>query len=211
MARRVTKAGAPFREGHALKGAAEAEKESNKHVNAHFGYINSGAFLADAGVRAAEHVKLRTVRGTDYAGRQLKKYSPKYQKWKIKQGRYRGKVDLWLYGEMLNAIDFFRTPDPLRGYLIVRPHPQRAPKGGRSKITTRELARIHHRGEGHMPSRPFFSWRRGSPEDQRLIHTMRVLNKRYMQRVARGEYAAQGRAESFGASGRDTRSSLELT
>jgi len=172
------------KESKAVLDGAQAAAAVTKEVNERFNYVTTGQFLMDAGERALERVKLRTIKGTDYLGNSLKAYTPKYQKWKSKQGRYRNKADMWLYGDLLNAIDFFPGIDVLRGKLAVRPHIQRQARGV-AKISTRELARIHHRGEGKQPKRPFFDWQRGSMEDMKLKQEMRALMMRYVRREQR--------------------------
>jgi len=172
------------KESKAVLDGAQAAAAVTKEINERFNYVTTGQFLMDAGERALERVKLRTIKGTDYLGNSLKAYTPKYQKWKSKQGRYRNKTDMWLYGDLLNAIDFFPGMSVLSGKLAVRPHIQRRAMGV-AKISTRELARIHHKGEGKQPRRPFFDWRRGSMEDMKLKQEMRALMMRYVRREQR--------------------------
>jgi len=178
VAPRMTKAGRPVRGQAALSGQ-KAAKLAVRHVNAAFDYVTSGQFVDEAGTRAQERVKLRTVQGKDYTGKSLARYTPKYREWKTKQGRFRGKTDLWLKGDMLNAIEFRRSMvDSLRGILVVKPR-----KLG--TITLQRLAQIHHKGEKPQPPRPFFSWKRGSMEDRKLIQTMRALMMRYVRQQGR--------------------------
>jgi len=201
--------------GGNAQSAKETEAKAKERVNELFvTYIQSGDFVRDAGELAKERIKLRTIKDKDYLGRSFKRYSKKYQEWKRSQGRYRNRVDLWLYGDMLNAIDFFPGVSPLRGCLKVRPHIQRHPKGGitrkkrgrsveRSMLSTRELAEIHHLGKGGMPARPFFGWQTSSLEHMKLVQEMRRLVQQRQQKLARMEHGVP-----WGRSGRSVTTEL---
>jgi len=202
------------RGGNSLS-AKEAEAEAKQRVNELFvTYIQSGDFVRDAGELAKERIKLRTIKGKDYLGRPFKPYSEKYLNWKRTQGRYRNKVDLWLYGDMLNAIDFFPGVSPLRGKLMVRPHIQRHPRGGitrKSKarslrqgmLNTKDLAEIHHLGKGGGAIRPFFGWQTSSLEHMKLVQEMRRLVQQRQRMLGRREHGVP-----WGRSGRGVTTEL---
>ena len=191
------------RGGNSLS-AAEAEAEARQRVNELFvTYIQSGDFVRDAGELAKERIKLRTIKDKDYMGRPFKPYTKKYQAWKRTQGRYRNRVDLWLYGDMLNAIGFFPGVSPLKGSLKVRPHIQRHPGGGITRINTKELAEIHHLGKGGAAIRPFFGWQTSSLEHMKLVQEMRYLVQQRQRRLGRMEHGMP-----WGRSGRGVTTEL---
>ena len=146
-------------------------------------YVIGGQFLQDVGIRGVERIKLRTRQGTDAEGKSFQQYSKRYLAQKKKYGRYRGKVDLYLSGAMLNAVDFFAGSTPLHGAIRVRDFTL----PGR-KISSGELARVHTLGEGKMPKRPFFAWRQGSQEDQKLRTQARALLMRALRARQRAAY-----------------------
>jgi len=201
--------------GSNAQSARETEAKAKQRVNELFvTYIQSGDFVRDAGELAKERIKRRTIQNRDYLGRPFKPYSKKYLEWKRSQGRYRNKVDLWLYGDMLNAIDFFPGVSPLRGRLMVRPHIQRHPKGGitrkskarslrRGMFNTKELAEIHHLGKEGAAIRPFFGWQTSSLEHMKLVQEMRRLVQQRQRRLGRMEHGVP-----WGRSGRSITTEL---
>lgn len=173
--------------------AKDAEKQAVKKVERPIKeYVNTGEFLKQSMDRVMARVKLRTLQGKDYQGQAFKGYTPKYDAWKRKQGAHRGRVDLWVYGDMAKAVAH-RKFSSLKGQLYVRSHIQRKAKGisrdrkkgmGKSKLlSTQRLAEIHHKGEGKQPAREWFAWKKGSREDGLLIRAMQDLMDRKVRQL----------------------------
>jgi len=126
--------------------------------------IEAGAekVIKVAGAYARDRVRERTIGGKDARGKPFKKYTTAYQKRKAKLGKYRGKVDLMLSGGMLGSVEFLKL-STLRGIIYL--------KNERGRF----LGKIHHRGEGKQPKRPFFDWHKGSADDKRLMDVVRYI------------------------------------
>lgn len=144
--------------------AAKAKVMSNikKYLNNRMGYVNSGDFIEDVGKAAGAIIIQRTISGMDYLGKPFKKYSAKYLKYKQKQGKYRGKVDLWSGGSMLNSLQFVATT-PNMGYISIGSgqHPN-------AKISLSQMGDVHHGGLGVNPARKFLGWSKNSVYDMKL-------------------------------------------
>jgi hypothetical protein len=150
-------------------------------------YINTGKFVDEMAEVAIERIKKRTIkRGTDVNGKPFEPYTTAYQKWKARQGKYRGKTDLYLTGQMLNAIYFKRVTN-LTGVIRIKNSSRSAGLSGKAgNITNERLAAIHNEGKGKMPKRSFFHWRRGSQDDRKLGQTAIARVKRAQRQLARG-------------------------
>ena len=183
------------------RGSPEAAvRAAVRYVNQPFESGVKSGRLRDAILESArEKVSKRTSEaGIDSDARPFKDYSPGYKKLKSMRGQYRGKVDLKATGAMLEAIEGVGAADPLKGFLRVRPmaimraqgRGSRKKRGGKT-ITLKDLARIHHRGEGKMPKRPFFALRYGSKEYMNLMKEARQFMRNEMRMHAQRSYAGR--------------------
>ena len=180
--------------------SAQAIKQAVRWVNKPFeSGVMSGKLRDTILESAREKVSKRTSEGgRDSDAKPFKDYSPGYKKLKSMRGQYRGKVDLKATGAMLEAIEGVGAADPLKGFLRVRPmaimrargRGSRKKRGGKT-ITLKDLARIHHRGEGKMPKRPFFALRYGSKEYQNLMKEARQFMRNEMRMHMQRSYAGR--------------------
>ena len=139
---------------------------------------------------AREKVMKRTSEGgRDSDAKTFRPYTPRYRALKAMRGQWSGKVDLKATGAMLEAIEGVGAYDPLKGFLRVKPlaiqkvrgRGKRKTRGGKT-ISLKDLARIHHRGEGKQPKRPFFALRAGSKEYQNLMNEARQFMRDEMRK-----------------------------
>jgi hypothetical protein len=98
----------------------------------------------------------RTRSGRDANDKPFAPYSPGYQKVTGKKT-----VDLTILGELLNSI-VYRSTGVGSGEITIETGMHY------SGLSLKDLAGAHQHGEGHLPSRQFFGWRRNAPADLRL-------------------------------------------
>lgn len=147
--------------------------------------IRSGDLLKHAGEMALKQVQNRTGRGQDGDGGVFRDYTRPYKTRKKRLGKYTGKVDLSLSGEMREALAFF--PDAgssLTGKIKVRRN-----KLSKGTITAADLARIHHKGEGSQPARKWLGWRKNSMEDFRVRAQSRVFLRQRARQFGIASYS----------------------
>ena len=157
--------------------------KTNEYLELGLSYITTGDFLADMAGAAMKLIVDRTVAGKDANGQRFKAYSEAYKRRKQKKfGRYRGRADLYLFGQMLNGMESVINT-PLKGVIRM------SPGGHHSGLTLRQIAGIHDEGvSGLMPKRNFMGWRDGSPEDIKL----KLIAVKLIQESMREFIAKQG-------------------
>lgn len=127
-------------------------------------YIGSGRFIREAGQAAIALIKERTHKGVGASGSPFTPYSATYQ-----QSKGEGTVNLSDSGQMLNDL-VFEVQSPTQGAVTVRG-------------SSAERAAAHVEGKGNLPKRDFISINPGSPEEQKLIKTMREKLQRELKRA----------------------------
>lgn len=138
-------------------------------------YVLSGNFAKEMAARAILEIKKRTLDGRDARGKPFERYSSAYDKWKRKQGKHTGNVNMRLDGYMLDNI-YFKPDGGMSGVITVRPFGVPG-----ENVTSADLARYHNTGAGNNPKREFLAWIDGSPEDKRL----KAFAKKRIQQRAR--------------------------
>jgi len=127
-----------------IKGLKEIQQKMSR-LNQYF-RDGDPSIMAIIGKTVIEYITKRTSRGLSVNGSKFKRYTAKYAKDK---GVGESSVNLAKSGQMLSDIDKQTTGKVARIYVK---------KTGRGKITSWELAKIHHFGGfgSNQPDRPFF-------------------------------------------------------